>query len=211
MAKTGRLPGHCTICQHAECARLELLIAGGAHIKPLARKFSVSDSALRRHWLNHVSPERRAALVMGPTQRAALAARVAEESSSVLDHHRAVRAALYQQLNVGLDSADSVAVALLAGRLTEVNNAIARLTGQLATSPLIQNTTIHNSVTLLESPEYRRLRDGLLQIARAHPDIRPELIALLRRMDGAPEPINAPIEQPAQPAALIEHEEPTDA
>ena len=89
--------GRCAACKHSERTRFELMLAGGASMKSVATKFSLQYFSLRHHWMNHVSPERRAKLVMGPVQRQALAARVSEESESVLDHFKAARTTFVQQ------------------------------------------------------------------------------------------------------------------
>jgi len=178
-APRGRPPGHCTICQHVERTRAELLAASGASVASIARKFSMSSDALHRHWKNHVSPERRAALIMGPTQRMALAAAVAEEAESVLDHHRAVRAGLYQRYAAALEAGDNNAVGLLAGRLTDINNSISRLTGELASSPLIQ----HNTVNVYGSPEFARFRADLVRAVAPYPEVRQHVLRVFERLE----------------------------
>jgi hypothetical protein len=45
--------------------RIERLLATGASIKGTARKFEIDYHALRRHWINHVSVEERAAYIAG--------------------------------------------------------------------------------------------------------------------------------------------------
>jgi hypothetical protein len=195
--------GGCTVCAHPEKTRIELLLAGGAGQTAVGRKYSLSNHAIHRHWHNHVTEERRAALILGPVQRQALASQVMEEATSVLDHHRAVRAGLYSGFDAAVTAGDKTATALLGGKLIEVNNAIAKLTGQLATSPLVQQTTIN----FHSSTEYMRLRDGLLQLAREHPDVRPALVAMLRRLDSEP----AEAAKPGRPAPLVlEHEAAAD-
>src|SRR5215472_5019780 len=57
--------GRCQGCNHAERVRIERFLAAGASIKGAARKFEIDYHALRRHWMNHVSPEARAAYVVG--------------------------------------------------------------------------------------------------------------------------------------------------
>src|SRR5262249_5195922 len=60
-ARTGRCQG----CNHVERVRVERFLAAGASIKGAARKFAIDYHALRRHWVNHVSPEARAAYIAG--------------------------------------------------------------------------------------------------------------------------------------------------
>jgi transposase-like protein len=168
----GRPTGRCITCAHLERVRIELeLASGGASLAAVARKYGIGRDALGRHWAGHVSEERKASLVLGPVQRAALAARVCEESESVLDHHKAVRAGLYFTYDAAVTARDRQSVALLAGRLTEVNNSIARLTGQLATSPLVQiNNSNQVVTTLIESPEFAAFRADLIRVLSRFPD-----------------------------------------
>jgi transposase-like protein len=178
--RRGRLPGQCTICKHLERARAELLLTGGASLHSVAAKFGMGYYSLRRHWRNHISEERRAALILGPAQREALRARIAEESESVLDHHRAVRAGLYERYAATLEAGDNTAVALLAGRLTEVNNAISRLTGQLAGSPLIQNNTVN---VFMHDPGFLRFMEELAEALGDYPEARAAVLRKFEELD----------------------------
>ena len=160
-------PGHkggCTVCAHTECTRLEVLLAGGAGQSAVARKFGLSKDAMHRHWRHHVSAERKAQLVMGPVQRQTLAAQVAEESTSVLDHYRAIRAGLYTFFTAALDAGDRVTGIQAGAKLKDVNDSIARVTGELASSPLVQQ----NSLTIvMQSPQVQEFMQGLMdQLAR---------------------------------------------
>jgi len=53
--------------------RIERFLAAGASIKGTARKFEIDYHALRRHWIDRVSPEARATYIAGA--RALLLAR----------------------------------------------------------------------------------------------------------------------------------------
>jgi hypothetical protein len=57
--------GRCQGCKHPQRVRIERLLADGASIKGAARKFAIDYHALRRHWINHVSAEARAAYIAG--------------------------------------------------------------------------------------------------------------------------------------------------
>ena len=84
---TGRRQG----CNHVERVRIERLLAGGS-IKGTARKFEIDHHALRRHWINHVSAEARAAYIVGTgATKDQLEAIVADESLALIDHYRIVR------------------------------------------------------------------------------------------------------------------------
>jgi hypothetical protein len=189
--------GGCKVCAHIERTRIELLLAGGAGQKAVGRKYGLTKDSVHRHWKNHVSEERRVALIMGPMQRQALAAQVAEESESVLDHHQAVRAGLYRLYDAAVTAGDRTGGAMLGGRLTEVNNAIARLCGQLASSPLIQN----NTVNFYLSPEFASFQADLVRALGPFPEARAAVLAEFERLEAA-----APAELPA-----LEHEAHVDA
>jgi hypothetical protein len=162
----GRPTGRCAVCGHAERTRIELLLAGGAGQKAVGDKYGLSKDSIHRHWHGHVSEERRLNLVMGPVGRMELSARVAEENSSVLDHLKAVRAGIYQQYHAALEAGDRNSGALLAGKLHENLRITARITGELATSPLIQN----NSLTVIQSPEMQGLLDEIVNALAPWPE-----------------------------------------
>ena len=179
----GRPPGHCKVCQHSERARIELLLAGGAGFAAVARKFNFGCAdPLARHWRKHVSDARKAALALGPVQVQALAARCAEESESVLDHHRATRAGLYHVYSTAIEAGDSVTVASVAGRLTEVNNAIARITGEIASSPLVQHNTLN---VVAASPQAQQFVADILHRLRPYPEALRAVTAWLEERDAA--------------------------
>lgn len=186
--------GRCKACGHPERVPAELLLAGGASINAVSRKYGLTRHALGRHWAAHVSDERKATLVLGPVQKAALAARVAEESESVLDHFKSVRAGLWSLYDAAVTAGDGGVGSLIAGRLHENLNSIARITGQLVSSPLVQ---FNSQVNLKSSPRFLEFEQGMLQLARKHPAMAPDIVALLRGLD----------REPASPAALpaLEH------
>ena len=193
----GRPTGRCTVCAHADRTRIELLLAGGAGQKSVADKYGLSKDSVHRHWHSHVGEERKAALLLGPVQAQALAAKVAEESESVIDHHKATRAGLYQFYTTALEAGDRNSGAMLAGRLTEVNNAIARITGELAHSPLVQSNTVN---VFMHTREFAEFQGRLIAVLHRFPEAREAVIAEFEKLE-AVEPAAALSELPA-----LEHE-----
>jgi hypothetical protein len=185
-AHRGQPTGKCTVCSHSERVRIELLLAaGGASQRSVARKYKLSHHAIGRHWAGHVTDERKASLVLGPVQRLALASRVAEESESVLDHFKAVRAGLYQLYQSALEAGDGSTGALLAGRIHENLNSLGRLTGQLATSPLVQ---INNQTNIfMHDPAFATFQARLIAALRPFADARNAVIAEFKRIEAAVE------------------------
>jgi len=182
-AVRGKPTGRCTACSHPERVRFELLLAGGASYRAVADKFHLGPYALRRHWINHVSEERRMALTLGPVQREALASRVAEESTSVIDHFRAVRAGLYSLYDAAVTAGDGTTGATVAGRLLECLNSMARLTGQLAASPLVQYNTQNNYLQFSESPEFIAFMERVTTVLEPYPEARLAIFHAVRALD----------------------------
>src|SRR5215470_18669835 len=112
--------GRCQGGNHLERARIERLLAAGASIKGTARKFAIDHHALRRHWINHVSAEARAAYIAGAgVVKDQLEEIVADESLALIDHYRIVRGGLCGGLYRGFGAASEIgdcnALTLLAG------------------------------------------------------------------------------------------------
>lgn len=181
--------GTCGVCNHTERTRLELLLAGGASQRAVARKFGLSHHAVCRHWTGHVTSERKANLLLGPVQRMSLAAQVSEEAESVIDHFRAVRAGLYRLYDAALEAGDRNGGALVAGRLLTCLDSMARLTGELATSPLIQHNTQVNFYLL---PEFASFQADLIRALSRFPEARSAVLAEFERLEAAAPPTQLP-------------------
>ena len=175
--------GACKVCAHSERIRIELLLAaGGASHASIGRKYGLTRHSLGRHWDNHVSAQRKAALAFGPVNREALASRVAEESSSVIDHFRAIRAGLYHLYDAAVTANDGQTGAQLGGRLIECLNSMARITGQLATSSLVSVT---QNNFFLADPAFATFQARLIAALRPFPDARNAVIAEFERIESA--------------------------
>ena len=155
-------------------------MAGGSSVRAVSSKFGIPYHSLRRHWQNdlHVSPERKRALIMGPVVVAGLAAKIADENVGVLQHLQSVRAGLYSLYDSAVASGDRGGGALLAGRLHENLGVVARLTGQLAQSPLVN---INNNFFI--SPEFAAVQTALLSVLSAHPAARDAVVREFRQLE----------------------------
>ena len=186
-ARRGQPSGRCVVCAHPDKVRIELLLAGGAGQKAVGRKFDISKDAIWRHWTRHVDAQTRARLLMGPVQMHALAAQIAEENTSVLENLRIVRAGLYQQYDAALEAGDRTVGALLAGKLHQNLQITARITGELASSPLISiNNTQNNNVAMVESPTFAAFQARLIGVLRLFPDARDAVIREFERLESKP-------------------------
>lgn len=198
----GRSTGRCKVCSHPERTRIELLLAGGAGQSAVGRKYDISKDSLHRHWHGHVSDERKANLILGPVQRAELAARVCEETGSVLDHLKAIRAGLYQQYNAAIEAGDRNSGALLAGKLHENLRTVARITGELASGPLVQiNNSQTNVTALLDSREFATFQATLIRVLNRFPAARDAVVAEFEALEKQAATAPLPV-----PVNALEHE-----
>ena len=186
-ARRGQPSGRCIVCAHPDKVRIELLLAGGAGQKAVGRKFGIGKDPIWRHWTRHVDAQHRARLIMGPVQMHALAAQIAEENTSVLENLRIIRAGLFQQYDAALEAGDRTVGALLAGKLHQNLQITARITGELASSPLIQvNNTQNNNVAMLETPAFAAFQARLIGVLRLFPEARDAVIAEFERLEAPP-------------------------
>jgi hypothetical protein len=179
-------PGQCAVCTHPDRGRIEALVCGGASHRAVAKRFggSLNKDNLSRHFKNHVTRERRAELVAGPGKVEELANAAAAESRGLLDQLSIVRSVLLNQFLTAAEAGDRSGVANIAGRLLESLRALGRLTGELRE---VTGVTVNNVLNLFASPEFTALQDGLLLVARAHPEARADIVALLRSLDAKPD------------------------
>ncbi|HEY1749583.1 MAG TPA: hypothetical protein VGG11_22840 [Xanthobacteraceae bacterium] len=169
--------GTCAVCKHRERHRLELLLSGGASLRSVAKRFGVAYHTTRRHWLNHVSAERRTALIAGPTKLSELADRAAEEGGSLLDHFIILRNTLYRRLDACDEAGDSGQVASLSGRIIEVLREMGRLTGDLS------RTGVNITNNIFISPQFAELQAALIEALGRHPEARVDVIRAFRALE----------------------------
>jgi hypothetical protein len=179
-------PAICIVCTHPRRAQIEMLRAGGATLRAIAKRFGepINKDSISRHFRNHVSRERRAELLAGPARVEQLANAAADESRSLLEQLQIVRSVLLNQFLVSAEAGDRQAMVGVAGQLIQALRELGRATGELRE---LSGVTINQSVlNLFTSPEFARLQEGLLKVARAHPGARADIIALLRSLNSAP-------------------------
>jgi hypothetical protein len=193
-----RSHARCTVCQHPERWRVELLKAGGASLDSLASKFGVSRDAIDRHWHRHVPAELKANYLAGPVQLQELAAKAADTGTSVLDHLHAVRTVLMGAMATMTEAGDGRGAAYVAGRLTATLEVIARISGELGDLARSVNFNVTNIAVLAEHPAFATLQATMLRALVPFPDARAAVVAALRDLE--------PSDAQARPAPkVIEH------
>lgn len=157
---------------------------GGASLDAVAKQFGVSRDSVFRHFKSHVSDKRRVELMAGPAAMADLANRAAAESKSLLEQLQILRSVFFRQFLNAAEAGDRPGVANVGGRLLEALRELGRLTGELREiSGLTINAT---QINIVASPEFILLQEGLLKIARAHPDARSPIVELLEGLAARP-------------------------
>ncbi|MFY9954801.1 hypothetical protein [Bradyrhizobium sp.] len=93
-----------------------------------------------------------------------------------------VRVVLEGQLALMVDAGDGRGAAFISGRLISVNEAMARVTGELGS--MAQSINITNNLTVLaEHPAFMKVQATLLKALAAHPAARADVVAALRQLD----------------------------
>ncbi len=196
MATPRNRKGECACCRHADRARVEAMRGANVSFDALSAKFGIPKTILIRHWHEHVTPEAKAAYLIGPTTLEQARERAAAEGGTVVDYFAITRSILVGQLLKQDEANSAQGVATVAGRLVEVLRELGKISGEIVrnTAP---STTVN--VNLGAAPGFADLMQGLLQISRAHPEARAAIIALVDRLNGSPAPASRPV-------AAIEHE-----
>jgi hypothetical protein len=179
-------PGSCQICVHPDRARIELLRVSGVSLDALAGQFGCHRDAIWRHFRKHVSDERKSELLAGPAKVDGLINQAADESRSLLDYFKVARSVLFSQFLAAAEAGDRNGVASIASKLLDSLRELGKLTGELRQLSGISVT--NNVVNFIGSPEFGALSEGLLSLARRHPEAKADIVALLREIDAGPPP-----------------------
>jgi hypothetical protein len=171
----------CQVCSHPERGRIETLKSGGATLAKLAAMFGVSKDSIHRHMRQHVSKERLGALMLGPARMESLANEAAAESRTLLERMNVATSILFNRLVANAEAKDDVRIGVIAGRLGEMFDKYSRLTGELRQlSGITVNSTV---VNFYSSPEFRRVQQAILELARRRPDVKADLLQVMREID----------------------------
>ena len=188
----------CSICRMGregngpDIPRVEALLAAGARLKPLAKKYGIAPFSLRRHWAE-VSANRKSYLHFGAQlSREALTVAVHEEKIGTLDHLKIVRAVLHRALQLALRSNDLHAVSTIANALSTNIQQGAKLAGEWVEEP----RSVTNNVQILQLPAVAGVISGITAALGKYPEARQAVVAYLRSADAvaalpAPEIIDA--------------------
>jgi len=181
---------------HPERLSIEMMRAAGVSLDKIAEKFGAHRDAIHRHWKG-LTAEYKAALI-GDVPREQLVERAISESGNLLDHYKMHRSIVEEALIAARTLEDLHAVSALTRTALKANEAIGKLTGEIRAIPGLVINNNNQQINLMETPAFRLLEGGLLEIAEKHPAARPDITALVRRLQDVPDA--APLELEASHA-----------
>lgn len=186
----------CSICVAGssgaiDLLRVEKLLSDRSRLSAVAEKFSLSYDSLRRHWIG-LSAERKNYLQRGrQLTKEALAAELAEEKISTIDHLRIVRGGLHRLFMGAVELGDCSGGASLAQAIERNVMRGAQLAGEWTSGPAVQN-----NIAIFNIPGVAATVAGIARVLAPFPEARIAVAEYLRR---------------AQPAApMIEHADAAD-
>ncbi len=173
--------GKCKTCSSPDRSRIELALANGVTTTAAARQFGISSHSLWRHWKRHVSPERKASLlVVGASdQKIDLDALKRIESESLLQHLIAERARL-TRIAYACEGAGNFQDA------TRASTAVMRtleLTAKLLGELRAYSSTTNVTNNFLLSPDWMQLRQVIAVALRPYPDAQRAVLTAIRSME----------------------------
>ncbi|MGO9684939.1 MAG: hypothetical protein ACLPTZ_20585 [Beijerinckiaceae bacterium] len=172
-------PDRSVIAKHPERARIEYDLARGVPVRVVGKKYGLSKDACYRH-LEKMPAEMKAdklAELLKPG--ANLDALKLEESEGLLANLQNQRIRLLLVQDVALELADAEMVTRTSAQIHRNLELVGKYLGELSS---LSSVTVTNNI-IMSSPEFLHLQSGLLSIARAHPDARMDIVALLRGLE----------------------------
>jgi hypothetical protein len=180
----------CKVCSHKDKARIELASASGKSDRKIAAEFGLRRDSVRRHWLNHVTPPRKAELVAGPIELAKLAKMAAEQDASLLDYLSILRTNLFWLFEDARKRGLVLDCASIADKLLKVLKVIGELSGQLRQAGLvtINNVNAVGSMSsgptlVINDPAVIRMQAAIIHALGPHPEARAAVVAALRDLE----------------------------
>jgi hypothetical protein len=176
----------CSICVAGrdgalDLLRVEKLLADRSRMAAVAQKFALSYDALRRHWLG-LSAERKNFLQRGrQLTKDALAAELAEEKLSTIDHLRIVRGGLHRLFCHAVEVCDHSGGASLAQAIEKNVMRGAHLAGEWQPGPSVQT-----NIAIFNIPGVAATVAGIARVLAPFPDARLAVVEYLRTQPAAP-------------------------
>jgi hypothetical protein len=166
----------CTICNHRECAAIELAIARRVTERAISKRYGVSPDAVGRHARNHLTPQLRAKLLAGPGCDVDLDRLKESESQSLLAHLVALRHRLFAALDDAEEGDNPMAITRITSQLHTNLEITGKLLGELGVGhSLTQN--------ILIMPAYVEMRVALINALSGFPEAKRAVAAALHQLE----------------------------
>jgi hypothetical protein len=168
---------------------MESMAANGVAQTVIAKQFGVSRYSMNRHMIRHVSPERRAMLMMGgaslagSSSLAALAEKAAAENVSLLEYLQISRSMSMRQMLIASEAGDRHGYGVVTSRFHEACRLIGNLTGE------VQRVASQTNIAIMQHPYVNEIVQMIVTRLRAHPEALREVLAGLEAMRGSSEAI----------------------
>ncbi len=154
---------------------------GGASASAVGARWGMSRWAVQRH-MAHCSPERRRELLAGAGQILQLAELAAKDGTSLREKANILVSLLWGRVLACTEANDNQGVANLSGKLLDAMRHAGQLSGELKALGALVVNNHHTQVNIVASPTFIALSEGLLEIARSHPEARGAIVGLLERV-----------------------------
>jgi len=161
-----------------------MALARGGSRRSVGHSYGVSPDAVWRHWAKHVDDSVKGSLKADYLRPSATVAEILrEEEPALLERLAAYRAGAWHLYNLAVEAGDAKGLAPLLRELREIEQFIARQTGELRerTSQPVQHVHL--------SPDWLRLQKTLLQVLRPFPEARAAVAAVLMNSERDHQPV----------------------
>jgi len=186
MARKGAITGQCKVCSAPAEVRgkIDYLLAAGEPAKAVAAQFGLPYHSVWRHGRNHITAQYRRAVKLGAHRsEEEFRKLLAEEGVSVAQNLRAVYGGLLSRWLLAIESGNDQAVI---GLSREIHSNL-RLRAQLGRElmPNGPSVVVNNTAISISGDWLQSFAADLMELGRAHPEIRSDLTAMLHRRMGA--------------------------
>jgi hypothetical protein len=194
MARKGAPAGTCKVCNAPAEVRgkVDYLLAAGEPARSVATQFGLPPHSVWRHGRNHITDQYRRAVQLGAHRsEEEFRKLLAEEGVSVAQNLRAVYGGLLSRWLLAIESGNDQAVI---GLSREIHSNL-RLRAQLGRElmPNGPSVVVNNTAVSISGDWLQSFAAELVEIGKVHPEVRPALVAMLKRRlgpDATPELVN---------------------
>jgi hypothetical protein len=173
MSKRGKT---CKTCAHRERPAIDLALSRGVSPNAVARRYKLGPDSVYRHARNHLPPQLRAKLIVGPDLDIDLDKLRSNESQSLLSHLVALRQRLFAALDLCEEHGDTFGLARISSQLHTNLETTGKLLGDLG----VGSTTVNN---VLVMPAYVELRVGLVNALAPFPEAKQAVAQVLHALE----------------------------